>query len=153
MPPRPATRRPLYWTLEVTPADMAALHARVFTTPLPWSAQAFASLQTSPGTFTLGDARGYLMGRAVAGEAEVLTLAVAPETRRIGLARALMTRFHDTAKIAGAQTAFLEVAEDNTAAIALYLSLGYAQVGRRRGYFNSPGGTRLDALVMTKPLI
>lgn len=131
---------------------MAALHARVFTTPQPWSAQAFASLQTSPGTFTLGDAHGFVMGRAVAGEAEVLTLAVAPEFRRMGLARALMTGFHDRARIKGAQTAFLEVAEDNTAAIALYLSLGYAQAGRRRGYFHTRSGTRLDALVMTRPL-
>lgn len=136
----------------MTPPEMAALHARVFTTPPPWSAQAFASLSDGPGTFTIGDARGFVIGRAIAGEAEVLTLAVAPEFRQQGLARGLMSGFHATARTHGAATAFLEVAEDNPAAIALYLSLGYEPAGRRRGYFSAPDHTLLDALVMTKSL-
>ncbi|QCO57160.1 GNAT family N-acetyltransferase (plasmid) [Pseudorhodobacter turbinis] len=131
----------------MTPDDLAILHARSFTTPPPWSAQAFAALIESPGTFIRGDARGFVMGRALAGEAEVLTLAVAPDFRRKGHARSLMTAFHDAARPA-ADTAFLEVAEDNNAAIALYLSLGYAEVGRRPRYFEAPHGARIDALVM-----
>ena len=136
----------------MTPAEMAALHARALTSPPPWSAQAFASLSDSPGTFTLGDARGFVTGRALAGEAEVLTLAIAPEFRRQGLARALMSEFHDTARANGAATAFLEVAEDNPAAIALYLSLGYEPAGRRRGYFSGADSARVDAVVMKKSL-
>jgi ribosomal-protein-alanine N-acetyltransferase len=133
--------------------DMAALHARCFTAPPPWSALAFAQLQASPGIFTLGDAHGFVMARALAGEAEVLTLAIAPEARRAGLARRLMTAFHLHAQKAGAEAAFLEVAIDNTPAITLYLSLGYAQVGTRRGYFKTAEGLALDGLVMTKPLL
>lgn len=134
----------------MTPAALAALHRAAFTTPRPWSEGEIAALLAGVGVFWLGDARGFVMGRAVAGEAEVLTLAVVPDQRRQGLARSLMQGFADHARTAGAEAAFLEVAADNTAAIALYLSLGYAQAGRRKGYFETPHGTRIDALVMTK---
>ncbi|WP_050525576.1 GNAT family N-acetyltransferase [Pseudorhodobacter aquimaris] len=131
----------------MNPDDLATLHACSFTTPPPWSARAFAELLDSPGTFIRGDARGFVLGRAVAGEAEVLTLAVAPAFRRKGLARRLMAAFHDAARPA-ADIAFLEVAQDNDAAIALYHALGYTEVGRRPRYFEAPQGLRVDALVM-----
>jgi [ribosomal protein S18]-alanine N-acetyltransferase len=136
----------------MTPAALAALHRATFTTPRPWSETEIAALLAGTGVFTLGDARGFVMGRAVAGEAEVLTLAVAPDQRRQGIARSLMQGFATRAHTMGAETAFLEVAADNTAAIALYLSLGYATAGRRKGYFETPEGHRIDALVMTKTL-
>lgn len=137
----------------MTPAALSALHHSVFTTPRPWSEAEIADLLTGTGVFWLGDARGFVMGRSVAGEAEVLTLAVAPTLRRQGIARALMHGFADQAVMTGAETAFLEVAEDNSAAVALYLSLGYTQAGRRRAYFETPQGKHIDALVMTKSLI
>jgi ribosomal-protein-alanine N-acetyltransferase len=138
----------------ITPVQMAALHGACFnTTPPPWSASAFAGLMDSPLVFTIGDTRGFVMGRAAAGEAEVLTLAIAPDARRQGLARQLMLAFHSAARSAGAEAAFLEVAQDNAAAVALYLSIGYAQAGRRRGYYTAPGGGGVDALVMTRALI
>jgi ribosomal-protein-alanine N-acetyltransferase len=136
----------------VTPDTLAALHSRAFTTPRPWSADEIAALLQGAGVFCLGDVRGFVMGRAIAGEAEVLTLAVAPDQRRQGVARDLMHRFADHARDAGAEAAFLEVAADNDPAIALYLSLGYAQAGRRKGYFETPQGARVDALVLTKSL-
>ncbi|SEN28962.1 ribosomal-protein-alanine N-acetyltransferase [Pseudorhodobacter antarcticus] len=136
----------------MTPDALASLHARCFITPAPWSAAAFAGLQDSFGAFTLGDARGFVMGRVVLEVAEVLTLAVDPEARRVGVARALMLGFHDVARGMGAQEAFLEVAADNVAAITLYQSLGYAQVGRRRGYYAVAGAVALDGLVMQRAL-
>lgn len=136
----------------MTPAALADLHSRAFTTPRPWSAAEISALLAGNGVFWLGHARGFVMGRAVAGEAEVLTLAVAPDQRRQGVARGLMQGFEHAAQAAGAETAFLEVAANNDAAIALYLSLGYAQAGRRKGYFETPHGTRIDALVMTRTL-
>lgn len=136
----------------MTPADLSALHHSAFTTPRPWSETEIAELLTGIGVFCDGDRRGFVMGRSVAGEAEVLTLAVAPEMRRQGRARALMHGFERDALATGADTAFLEVAEDNAPAIALYLSLGYAQVGRRRRYFETPQGMHIDALVMRKSL-
>ena len=98
-----------------------------------------------------GDA-GFLLGRAVAGEAEVLTLAVAPEARRRGLARKLLARFVYQARLRGAGRAFLEVSAENTAAIALYESAGFAAVGRRKGYYATPQGARIDAIVLTRDL-
>jgi ribosomal-protein-alanine N-acetyltransferase len=98
-----------------------------------------------------GDA-GFLLGRAVAGEAELLTLAVAPEARRRGLGRKLVARFLYQARLRGAESAFLEVAADHAAACALYHQAGFATVGRRRGYYPVPGEPALDALVLRRVL-
>jgi ribosomal-protein-alanine N-acetyltransferase len=137
----------------VTPADLAALHARAFTTPRPWSEAEFAALLADPLAFLLveGDA-GFLLGRAVAGEAELLTIAVLPEARRLGLGRRLVGRFIYQARLRGADSAFLEVAEDNAAARALYLAAGFAEAGRRRGYYRTPEGKAVDALVLVRSL-
>ena len=136
----------------MTPEDMAALHGRCFTTPRPWSAAAFAALLTDPLCFALTEPGALLLGRAVAGEAELLTLAVAPEARRHGIAARLLAGFLAEAAARQAETAFLEVAADNQAAIALYQRGGFAPAGRRRGYYARPDGPALDALVMTRGL-
>lgn len=127
---------------------MAALHAHVFTVPRPWSAAEFAALLADPLVFALTDSGGVLIGRAVAGEAEVLTLAVAPEARRQGIGGRLLTGFLDRARGLGCERAFLEVAVGNGAAIALYSRAGFRESGRRKGYFAGPDGQRQDALVL-----
>jgi len=136
----------------MTPEALAALHGACFATPRPWSAAEFAALLTAPGVFLHGDSRGFVLGRAVAGEAELLTLAVAPEARRQGLGRALLVAFEAEARQARAETAFLEVAAANVAARALYAGAGWAEAGRRRGYYRLPGGGADDAVVMTRAL-
>ncbi len=137
----------------MTPEDLAALHARCFTIPRPWSAAEFAGFLADPLAFLLveGDA-GFLLGRAVAGEAELLTLAVAPEARRRGLGQRLVGRFLYQARLRGAASAFLEVAADNAPAQALYERAGFAPAGRRRGYYAGPNGRGLDALVLCREL-
>lgn len=137
----------------MTLAELAALHARCFSTPPPWSEAAFTSFLTDPLAFLLveGDA-AFLLGRAVAGEAELLTLAVAPESRRLGLGRKLLARFLYQARLRGAASAFLEVAEDNAAARALYAAQGFAELGRRPAYYARPDGTRIAAIVMQRAL-
>ncbi len=137
----------------MTPAALATLHARAFTTPRPWGEAEFAASISDPLVFLLveGDA-GFLLGRAVAGEAELLTLAVAPEARRLGLGRRLVGRFVYQARLRGAESAFLEVAEDNAAARGLYLAAGFSDAGRRRGYYRAPDGRAVDALVLTRSL-
>lgn len=136
----------------MTPEDMAALHAECFTVPRPWNAQEFADILAAPGHVLTGDADGFALGRVAAGEAELLTIAVRPERRRAGLGRQLLTGFEHAATRAGAGEAFLEVAATNAAARALYDRAGYAQVGRRPGYFCMPDGSGIDALVLRKPL-
>jgi ribosomal-protein-alanine N-acetyltransferase len=137
----------------MTPETLAALHGRCFTTPRPWSAAEFAGFLSDPLAFLLveGDA-GFLLGRALAGEAELLTIAVAPEARQRGLGRRLVSRFLYQARLRGAETAFLEVAADNDPARALYARAGFAEVGRRRGYYRAPGGQPVDALVLSRML-
>ena len=137
----------------MTPEAMAALHARCFTTPRPWSAPEIAALLADRLCFALTDPAGFLIARAVAGEAELLTLAVAPEARRQGIAARLLAGFLAAARARAADTAFLEVAADNAAAIALYQAGGFARTGLRRAYYPRSGAPALDALVMARPLL
>ncbi|WP_372604073.1 GNAT family N-acetyltransferase [Actibacterium sp.] len=136
----------------MTPDDLARLHAACFTAPRPWNAQEFRDLLTGPGCFLVTEDAGFALGRALAGEAELLTIAVDPAARRGGTGRRLMARFESEALTRGADEAFLEVAADNTAAIGLYLGAGFAQAGRRKGYYQMPQGAAIDALILRKPL-
>jgi ribosomal-protein-alanine N-acetyltransferase len=137
----------------VTPLDLATLHARCFSTPRPWSAGEFDEILADPLVFLLveGDA-GFLVGRAVAGEAELLTVAVAPEARRRGLGQRLVSRFLYQARLRGADSAILEVAADNDAAQAVYARAGFLPAGRRRGYYRGAEGASVDALVLRRAL-
>lgn len=136
----------------MTPGSLASLHARCFTTPAPWSAASFAAFLADPAVFLIADPQGraFLLGRVIAGEAELLTLATAPESRRLGLARDLLARFDRQAQARSATTAFLEVAETNTAARALYAAAGWQQAGRRPAYYRAAGATPVAALILCK---
>ncbi|MFT6774640.1 MAG: ribosomal-protein-alanine N-acetyltransferase [Paracoccaceae bacterium] len=137
----------------------ATIHAAAFAPrERSWTTDEFASLADLPGSFLLLAAAhsqpdgGLLLGRARGDEAELLTIGVAPSARRAGLARALLAGFARHAAARGATTAFLEVAEDNAAARALYLSAGWIDVGRRKGYVRRQDGGRVDAHVMQRDL-
>ena len=132
----------------MTPADLAHLHARSFTTPRPWTEAEFAALLADKGAVLVTGPHGFAMGRALANEAELLTIAVAPEARQQGAGQRLLRDFLAAAQGMGADAVFLEVAEDNTAARALYRAAGFAEAGRRRGYYRMPDGRRVDAVVM-----
>ena len=131
---------------------MAALHAVCFTTPRPWSEAEFTVQLADPLTLCLTSPNGFLLGRVVAGEAEVLTLAVHPDARRQGIARNLLDRFHAQACRRNATEVFLEVAADNIPAVQLYHAAHYATAGRRRGYYTHASGPPTDALILRKPL-
>lgn len=136
----------------MTAAELATLHAACFTTPRPWSEAEIADLLASRFCFLIEAPAGFLIGREIAGEAELLTVAVDPAVRRQGLGRRLLAGFAAEARARGAETAFLEVAEDNTAARALYAAAGWRGSGRRRGYYHSPDGQAVDALVLSLAL-
>ncbi|WP_298436561.1 GNAT family N-acetyltransferase [uncultured Jannaschia sp.] len=128
--------------------QMAALHAACFHGPARWSDAAFAAAVSDPLCFVLAEREtGFLLGRTVADEAELLTLAVDPDHRRAGLGQSLLARFEDTARTRGADAAFLEVAADNAPARALYDGAGWQLAGQRTGYY---GG--VDALTLRKTL-
>jgi ribosomal-protein-alanine N-acetyltransferase len=129
--------------------EVARLHAVCL--EAPWSAEAFARLLASAGSFGLraalgGALAGFLIGRVVADEAEILTLAVAPSCRRRGVARRLVAAARAQARESGASALFLEVAEDNGPARALYRALGFAAIGRRARYYSRAEGQAAGAL-------
>ena len=120
---------------------MAAIHAAAFPVAERWDAAAFATQLAMPGGFGLVDAAGGLiLARVAADEAEVLTLGVAPESRRRGIGRRLLHAAAATAAARGAGTLFLEVARANDTARALYAAVGFRQVGVRRCYYPGGGG-------------
>ena len=131
---------------------MAGIYAAAFPDGRAWSALELAGLVGGPGGFAVYTDAGFAVGRVIAGEAELVPLAVAPEARRRGEGRALLAAFDRAVQDRDGETAFLEVAADNTAAIALYLAAGWAENGRRRGYYPRPDGAPVDAILMTKQL-
>lgn len=135
----------------MTPKALADLHARVFTTPAPWSEAAFASFLADPAChLETAPPNAFALLRRAADEVEVLTIATAPEMQRKGLARALLIRALQAQT--GASACFLEVAASNHGAQALYAGLGFAEVGRRRHYYTTPDRQREDALVLRAAL-
>lgn len=94
---------------------------------------------------------GYGIMSIGAGEAHVLNVCVREEYRGRGVARKMLLYLIDRARNAGMYEAFLEVRPSNTTAARLYHSLGFEQVGMRRGYYQSATG-REDAAVLRRLL-
>jgi len=136
----------------MTPKGLANIHQAAFTTPRPWSASEIATLIAQPNTFVVTRPQGFVMGRVVLGEAELLTLAVMPQAQGKGLGRALLDDFEQDACAQGATSAFLEVASDNAPAVALYTRAGYGESGRRAHYYTRPDGSKVDAVIMSRAL-
>ncbi len=132
---------------------MAALHGACFP-DRPWSADEIAALLARPTTccVTDPDGRAMAVAQVIPDEAEILTIAVAPDARRDGRGTRLLARLRAAATHRGAARLFLEVAEDNPGARALYARDGFVETGRRAGYYRRADGTRIDALILSRPL-
>ena len=135
--------------VEITASEMAAMHRACFPAR-PWQPQEFSDLMNQTGVFWGVDheKRGFIMARAVGGEAEILTLAVDPDHRRQGVARDLVNNVLHTCPMLEARHLFLEVAADNDAASHLYEGLGFIEVGRRKNYYARGEAPPVDAVVM-----
>lgn len=136
---------------------LAALHAEAFAGQSEelWTEKSLRELLAMPGALALlalqgGQPAGFILLRQAADEAEIITLAVQPQLRRLGVARRLLTV--GLAKITGrgAQQCFLEVADNNVAARGLYASAGFVEVGRRPDYYRDAAGSPRDAILMRK---
>jgi ribosomal-protein-alanine N-acetyltransferase len=124
----------------------------------PWNAGELARILALPSAFgliALADDRplGFLLAQCAAGESEIINLAVAPVSRRQGIGGALVAKAMARALLDGARTMFLEVADDNTAARALYDRIGFLQVGIRPGYYLRGPDNYVDALILRVELI
>ena len=134
----------------MTPAELAALHARCFTVPRPWSVAEFVTLLAAPATVLTSQPGGFALGQVMADEAELLTIAVAPADRRRGLGRKLLGTFLSACAARGAATVFLEVDAGNAPALSLYHAAGFREAGRRRAYYHAPDGSATDALILRR---
>jgi ribosomal-protein-alanine acetyltransferase len=113
-----------------------------------WSATALRKACSSQGVHAFlserkGKASGFIIGRQVADEAEILNLAVCAPYRRKGEGTALLERIVAQLKEAGVRRFFLEVRESNRGAIAFYEGLGFRPAGRREGYYEGPSEAAL----------
>ena len=90
---------------------------------------------------------GYVGSQSVLGWADMMNLAVAPEYRRLGIGEKLVTELIEKLKENQVTCLTLEVRISNEPAIKLYPKLGFAEVGRRPGYYHNP---REDALILRK---
>ncbi|HYZ33702.1 MAG TPA: GNAT family N-acetyltransferase [Crenalkalicoccus sp.] len=128
---------------------LASLQAACFAPHPGWGADAIALMLAQPGGFALCvPGQGFVLARAVGGEAEILSVGVVPAARRQGLGGRLLAAAMFGAAARGAAAMFLEVGAANVAALALYRAAGFVVVGRRRDYYG--GGA--DALVMRRDL-
>jgi ribosomal-protein-alanine N-acetyltransferase len=135
--------------------DCARLHAASFA--FPWSKIDFESMLTDPHVLADGafndkllkdEVGGMALSRLLPPDAEILTFAVDPARRGAGLGRALLAAHLTNLERGGARLIFLEVGEDNAAALKVYERLGFKTIGRRENYYRHPSGERLAALTM-----
>ena len=125
--------------------ELAELHAKCFPHK-PWGVADFADLQKS-GCEIIASQNGFIVYRAVADEAEIITIGVAPDARRTGIAAALLGIIEGDLKKRGVKHIFLEVAADNAPARSLYQGNGYTEIGIRPKYYDG-----VDAIMMKKDI-
>lgn len=118
----------------------------------PWSENSVASELENPLSCWLvaldGETvAGYVGSQTVMDETDMMNIAVHPDFRRQGVARALILALIGELKKRGSRYLTLEVRASNDPARALYESLGFAHVGTRRNYYQNP---KEDALILRK---
>lgn len=125
--------------------ELEHLHALCFPHK-PWSAADFADLKKS-GCDIMASQNGFIVYRAITPEAELITIGVHPDARRGGIAATMIELMVRDLTARGVKRVFLEVAENNHPARALYEKHGFAVVGRRPKYYDG-----IDAILMARDL-
>jgi len=145
--------------LEISPEmdakPLYQVHRECF--PVYWKENEISDMLMASGTRAWlarsGGPVGMLITRAQFEQAEILTIAVVPKSQKTGIAKAMMAEAEKELALAGVKKIFLEVAENNQSAYALYLKLGYSEMSRRTGYYHQADGSVIDALVMSKEIL
>lgn len=134
--------------IEADLAQVIAIEGKSF--PHPWLQQHFLDELHSSHAFPLsafapsGRLLGYICPMQILDEGHILDVAVDPESRGGGVGRLLVEKVLDECRARGASFVSLEVRESNSAAIGLYIKLGFAEVGKRKHYYENGE----DALMM-----
>jgi ribosomal-protein-alanine N-acetyltransferase len=136
----------------MTPFDVAGVAAVERSSyPFPWSEGIFRDCLRVGYLCRVAECDGEIVAYGIvamgAGEAHVLNLCVNEAMRGRGVGRQMLKLLVERSVQAGMQDVFLEVRPSNLHAIALYQSVGFIEVGRRRGYYQAVDG-REDALVL-----
>jgi ribosomal-protein-alanine N-acetyltransferase len=134
---------------------LSALH-RVCFPEDPWNIRAIVEILGIPGFFGQmaweeKTPSGFALALDLGSECEILSLGVVLPQRRAGIGAALLDSICSEARVRGAESVTLEVAQDNAAARSLYTKQGFNVVGHRRDYY-SQAGRLVDALVLRRPL-
>ena len=139
--------------------EVHALECSVF--PHPWSRVNFtdslaagydAWVLREAGATCSGKLAGYFLLMYALDEAHLLDVAVAGERHGKGLGRYLLDTLCARARAMGAESVLLEVRPTNERALAVYKRFGFAEIGRRKGYYPAHEGKREDAIVMRHTL-
>jgi len=135
-------------------AMLAEMYAATFIAPWDqtWSENSFAEVLAMPGgrgwlLVADGAPTGFLLARFTLDEGEILLTGIVPDAQHRGHGRRLMEIVIAGARDAGVVRLFLEHAAGNDAAAQLYGRFGFAEVGRRAGYYRGAAGQRADAIV------
>ncbi len=136
----------------MTPFDVAGVGAvERASYQFPWSDGIFRDCLRVGYLCRVAECEGEIVGYGVvamgAGEAHILNICVRESMRGRGIGSQMLALLSDRSAQAGVQDVFLEVRPSNPHAIALYQSVGFVEVGRRRDYYQAVGG-REDALVL-----
>ncbi|MEA5444770.1 ribosomal protein S18-alanine N-acetyltransferase [Gammaproteobacteria bacterium AB-CW1] len=122
----------------------------------PWPVGVFRDCLRAGYQCWVMEAGGVIAGHAIvsvaAGESHVLNICIDPAWQKLGLGRRMMQHVMGHARGAGASRMILEVRPSNSAARQLYDSLGFEEIGLRRGYYPDHSGVREDALVLARTL-
>lgn len=149
--------------LAVTPVQaddseaLQAIHEKSFYHS--WDETTFSSFLTDPQVFGFivrpigkpAKILGFVIGRLVVDEAEIITIAVHPRYRGKKIGQRLLDAVFRYLYQERAKVLFLEVDENNSAALKLYKRFGFNEVGRRPGYYHTDKG-HSDALIMRRTL-
>ncbi|MCM2311878.1 MAG: ribosomal protein S18-alanine N-acetyltransferase [Steroidobacteraceae bacterium] len=136
----------------MTPGDLPGVAAvERASYQFPWSEGIFRDCLRVGYLCRVADLDGEIVCYGVvamgAGEAHILNLCVRGDLRGRSIGRQMLMLLLERSRQAGMEAVFLEVRPSNLHAIALYQSVGFSQVGLRKGYYQAEGG-REDALVL-----
>ncbi len=136
----------------MNPFEMAKLHSLSGSQTRPWSEIEYKKLLETTTSRLFYTENGFLVGRVIDRDAEILNVVIHPDYRRLGKASKLICMFEKEAKNAGSSKCFLEVAESNNSARKLYTTLGYLKVGQRDNYYKFIDGRTDNAAILSKEI-
>ena len=131
---------------------MSKLHLLSGSLTRPWSESEYKILLSTDTIRFFYVENGFLVGRLIGPDAEILNVIIHPKYRRLGKARYLIDKFEKEAKEEGSSKCFLEVAESNSRANKLYQSLNYLSVGKRKNYYEFVDGRKDNASILAKEI-